>query len=279
LSSIHQEKHLESEIVDQLAALGWLVGDAQHYDRARALYAEDVTGWIRESQSEAWEKLERLHGAGTATAILDRLVKALADKSQGTVEVLRYGIQIAGSGTVEMSQALPEDDRNATVAARYAANRLRVVRQVRYSEDNENCLDLVFFINGLPVGTVEIKTEFTQSIEAAKRQYRTDRLPKSATSGRAEPLLTFRRGAVVHFAMSESEIWMTTKLAGESTYFLPFNRGNDGRAGNPSAQDGDGYPISYLWQRVLQRDNWLRIFHRFVLLERKHEETADGRTI
>lgn len=279
MSGIHQEKYLEAEIVDRLAAVDWLAGEAQNYDRARALYPEDVTGWIKDSQPEAWEKLERLHGAGTAPAILDRLVKALADKNQGTVEVLRYGIQIAGGGTIEMSQALPEDNRNATVAARYAANLLRVVRQVRYSEENENCLDLVFFINGIPVGTVEIKTEFTQSIEAAKQQYRTDRLPKSANSGRAEPLLTFRRGAVVHFAMSESEIWMTTKLAGESTYFLPFNRGNDGRAGNPPAKDGEGYPISYFWERVLQRDNWLRIFHRFVLLERKREDTADGRML
>ena len=176
-----------------------------------------------------------LNAYDAETAVLDRLVKTLASKTGGTLEVLRRGFSVAGAGTLAMSQAKPEDSRNETVTARYAANRLRVVRQLRYSLDDENAIDLLFFINGLPVATVEIKTDFTQSVEAAKQQYRVDRKPKSAATGRMEPLLSFRRGAVVHFALSDSEIYMTTKLAGESTFFLPFNRGNDGAAGNPPA--------------------------------------------
>ncbi len=275
MTTAHREIHFEDYVVNQLAEAGWLVGDHAQYDRARALYPEDVIGWIQDSQPEVWEKLSRINGAGTETAVLDRLVKTLDSKSGGTIDMLRRGFGIAGGGTVQMSQPLPEDGRNETVQKRYAANRLRVVRQVRYSLDNENAIDLVLFINGIPVATLELKTDFTQSVEAAKAQYRADRNPKCAQNGRMEPLLTFRRGAVVHFAMSDSEVYMTTKLAGDSTWFLPFNRGNDGAAGNPSSPDSD-YPVSYLWRQVLQKDNWLSIFHRFVLLERKEEETAQG---
>ena len=149
MSQIHHECQLERHIVEQLAASGWLVGDSTAYDRARASYPEDVTGWLRDSQPEGWKKLEAMNGAGTEAAVLDRLVKTLENKDSGTVEVLRRGFAMAGAGTLAMSQALPEDDRNATVIARYAANRLRVVRQVHYSVHHENSLDLVLFVNGV----------------------------------------------------------------------------------------------------------------------------------
>ena len=277
MSQIHHECELERHIVDQLAAAGWLVGTSAAYDRARALYPDDVTGWLRDSQPQAWAKLQSLNGDNTASLVLDRLVKALESADGGTVSVLRRGFAVAGGGPLAMSQALPEDDRNATVIARYAANRLRVVPQLVYSPDSADRIDLVFFINGLPVATVELKTDFTQSVEAAMAQYRDDRPPRNARTGRAEPLLAFRRGAVVHFAMSDSDIRMSTQLAGPGTFFLPFNRGNDGAAGNPATEDGS-YPVAYLWQRVLARDQWLRIFHRFVLLERKPVENAHGKT-
>ena len=277
MSQIHHECELERHIVEQLAEAGWLVGKSSGYDQARALFPADVIGWLQESQPQAWAKLSSLNGAGTETAVLDRLVKTLSSKDGGTVHVLRDGFAMAGGGTLAMSQALPEDDRNQTVLTRYAANRLRVVPQLRYSLDKGDEIDLAFFINGIPVATVELKTDFTQSVQAAMQQYRMDRPPKNEKTGRAEPLLTFKRGAVVHFAMSDSDIRMTTKLAGDSTFFLPFNRGNDGAAGNPPGDKG-GYPVSYFWQRVLQKDNWLRIFQRFVLLERKEEQDALGKT-
>lgn len=277
MSQIHHECELERHIIEQLAGTGWLVGKSSGYDQARALFLEDVIDWLQESQPQAWAKLSSLNGAGTEAAVLDRLVKTLASKDGGTVHVLRDGFAIAGGGTLAMSQALPEDDRNQTVLTRYAANRLRVVPQLRYSLDKGDEIDLAFFINGIPVATVELKTDFTQSVQAAMQQYRMDRPPKNEKTGRAEPLLTFKRGAVVHFAMSDSDIRMTTKLAGDSTFFLPFNRGNDGTAGNPPGDNGS-YPVSYFWQRVLQKDNWLRIFQRFVLLERKEEQDALGKT-
>lgn len=277
MSHIHHECELERHIVEQLTAAGWLLGESSDYDRTRALYPEDVIGWLKDSQKDAWAKLSSLNGAGTEAAVLDRLVKIQESKEGGTVNVLRDGFAIAGGGTLAMSQALPEDDRNQTVLARYAANRLRVVPQLRYSLDKTDEIDLVFFINGIPVATVELKTDFTQSVQAAMHQYCQDRPPKNEKTGRVEPLLAFKRGAVVHFAMSDSDIRMTTKPAGDSTFFLPFNRGNDGAAGNPPGENGN-YPVSYLWQQVLQKDNWLRIFHRFVLLERKEAQDINGKT-
>jgi type I restriction enzyme, R subunit len=277
VSKIHHECELERHIVEELAASGWLVGDSDGYDRARALYPEDVAGWIRDSQKETWEKLERLNGAGTQASVLERLVKALESKDVGTINVLRRGFAVAGGGPIAMSQQLPEDDRNATVFLRYQVNRLRVVPQLVYSLDTADRIDLAFFINGIPVATAELKTDFTQSVEAAMAQYRNDRPPRNQKTGRVEPLLAFRRGAIVHFAMSDSDIRMTTKLAGPATFFLPFNRGNDGAAGNPPGKGGT-YPVAYLWEQVLQKDDWLRIFHRFVLFERKEVEDAQGKT-
>lgn len=277
MSHIHHECELERHIVEQLTAAGWLLGKSADYDAARALYPEDVIGWIQASQPQAWAKLISLNGTGTETAVLDRLVKTLESKDGGTVNVLRDGFSMAGGGTLAMSQALPEDDRNKTVLDRYAANRLRVVPQLRYSLDKADEIDLGIFINGIPVATVELKTDFTQSVQAAMHQYRQDRPPRNEKTGRVEPLLAFKRGAVVHFAMSDSDIRMTTKLAGDSTFFMPFNQGNDGAAGNPPGENGS-YPVSYLWQRVLQKDNWLRIFQRFVLLERKEAIDINGNT-
>jgi len=269
----HHEVKFEAFIVDHLTGNGWLEGDYKQYDRKLALYPSDVIAWIQDSQSETWEKLTRIHKGDAEKVVLERLAKVLGSKSGGTVKVLRRGFGVAGGGTIDMSQPLPEDSRNEKVTRNYKANRLRIVRQVRYSLDNENSIDLVAFINGIPVSTFELKTDFTQSIEAAIDQYRSDRKPKSAQTGRVEPLLSFKRGAVVHFAMSDSEVFMSTKLAGESTCFLPFNQGFDEGAGNPPA---DPYPVKYMWEEVLQRDNWLRIFHRFVFVEKKEVETAQG---
>lgn len=179
-----------------------------------------------------------------------------------------------------MTETAPEDKRNEAVIERYKANILRVVPELRYHPARDFAIDLVFFINGLPVATVELKTDFTQSAEAAMEQYRQDRLPFDPKTKRKEPLLTFKRGAVVHFAMSDSEIMMATKLDGVNTFFLPFNKGNDGRAGNPSGEkktDGSiEYPVAYFWEDVCQPDAWLRIFHSFVYVEKKNVVDIQG---
>lgn len=277
LSKQHTELPFEEYIVERLCSAenGWLEGDATLYDRARALYPTDTLAWLRETQAEAIAKLEALHGEQTEPMLLDRLVKTL--QSKGTLEVLRRGFSVAGAKTLSLCQSAPEDERNATTIARYAANRLRVVRQLKYSPTREWALDLALFVNGIPVATVELKSEFTQAWQAAITQYKQDRQPVDSETGHKHPLLTFKRGALVHFAASETEVHMTTRLAGARTVFLPLNQGGaDGGAGNPPASD-EAYATEYFWDELLQRDNLLRIIHRFLLLERKEETNLQGK--
>ena len=262
----HQEKHFEAYIVQQLKKQGWQVGDTHHYDTERALYPDDLVAWLEATQPEKWAKLCKDHPADPRGALMDRLAKTL--ETDGTVQALRRGFAIAGCGHIDLSEAAPEDARNAEVTKRYEANLLRVVPQLKYHPARELAIDLVFFINGIPVATVEVKTDFTQSADAAVEQYKTDRLPQDPKTKRREPQLTFKRGAVVHFALSDSDIQMATKLDGENTFFLPFNQGNNGHAGNPARKDGE-YPVAYFWEKVCQRDAWLRIFHSFVYVEKK----------
>lgn len=168
----------------------------------------------------------------------------------------------------------PDHDLNPDLLVRYCANRLRVVPELIYSPNGyDGRIDLTLFLNGLPVATLELKSAFKQSLDAAKLQYINDRQPK--TGNKPEPLLTFKRGALVHFAVNQYEVAMTTKLDGKKTFFLPFNRGTaEGGAGND--QPLEGYATAYLWQEILQPDNWLRILGRYLHLEQKRVDDALG---
>lgn len=266
----HYESRLERYIVKKLQTQGWIVGRSKDYHTEYALYPVDLFAWIKATQSKKWKALYALNGTNTEKVILNRLDNELNKK--GTITVFRKGFNIAGAGTIDISESEPEDKRNQTVIKKYQANILRVVPQLKYHPSKDSGrLDLVFFINGLPMATVEIKTEFNQSIEDAIEQYKNDRIPVDLSTRRKEPLLLPKRGAIVHFALSESQIYMTTALDGENTYFLPFNKGNNGKSGNPAADvtKGEDYPIAYFWDYVCQRDCWLRIFHHFVYLEKK----------
>ena len=269
----HREVNFENYVVSKLKAQGWEVGNTKGYDTERAIYPEDLEAWLSTTQPQKWSRLKAEHPDGAIEAVMDRLVKTL--ESDGTVYALRRGFSMAPVAHIDLSEAAPEDKRDEDSLKRYAANILRVVPQLKYHPSRELALDLAFFINGLPVATVEIKTDFTQSIDDAVEQYKRDRLPVDPKTRRKEPLLTFKRGAVVHFALSDSEIRMTTKLDGEKTYFLPFNQGDRGHAGNPARTDGE-YPVAYFWETVCQRDNWLRIFHSFVYAERKSVTDLQG---
>lgn len=266
--SLHKEIAFENDICAHLAAHGWLYaeGDAAQYDRARALFPADVVAWVQESQPQAWEALTRGSDPATATKkLLDRL-RAVLDE-RGTLDVLRQGIEVMGlRQPIALAQFKPALAMNPDLQAHYAANRLRVVRQVRYSQHSENSFDLVLFLNGVPVATAELKSHFTQTIQDAVDQYRFDRNPRPKTQGGAEPLLTFPRGALVHFAVSNADVRMTTKLQGPETVFLPFNRGDDGGAGNPL--NPDGHRTAYLWEEVWARDSWLDILGRYLVVKR-----------
>jgi type I restriction enzyme R subunit len=264
--SLHQEISFEEEVCSVLGNAGWLYsfGDAQLYDRARALFPDDLIAWVQGTQPKAWEALEKTHGANAGTTLLDRVRKSLDD--QGTLYVIRNGVEMVGvRAPIRMAQFRPAMGMNPDLVALYDANRLRAVRQVRYSEANGNSIDIVLFLNGLPVATVELKTDFTQSVEDAVAQYRYDRDP-SPKGAKSEPLLSFPGGALVHFAVSNSEVMMATKLEGKATRFLPFNKGCDGGKGNPVTPFG--HPTAYLWEEVWKRDSWLEIIGRYLVTQR-----------
>jgi len=272
--TLHREVKLEDEICAHMAATGWLhaEGDAALYDRARALLPPDIVAWVQVTQPKAWETLTKNHGTAAEAMLLDRIRKQMDER--GTLEVLRRGVEMIGlRAPIALAQFKPALAMNADLQARYNANRLRVVRQVRYSQANENSIDLVLFLNGIPVATAELKTDFTQSIQDALDQYRFDRHP-TPKGKPPEPLLSFPGGALVHFAVSDSEVMMTTKLAGADTRFLPFNKGDNGGKGNPV--NPSGHRTAYLWEEVWQRDSLLEILGRYMVATKDTKKNITG---
>jgi type I restriction enzyme, R subunit len=267
--TLHKEINFENEICDFLAANGWdYSASDEGYDRARALFPEDVLTWVQGTQPQAWDAIVKNHGTNAADTLLNRLRDSL--NQRGTLDVLRHGIEMLGlKGKLQLAQFKPALGINPDILARYAANRLRVVRQVHYSQNNQNSIDLVLFINGLPVATVELKTDFTQSIGDAIDQYRFDRIPKPKGQA-AEPLLSFPNGALVHFAVSNREVHMTTKLEGTDTVFLPFNQGDKGAKGNPVSTHG--HRTAYLWEQVWERESWLEILGRYLVAQKDEKK-------
>jgi len=269
---LHTEIHFEAEICDHLAAHGWWYspGDSG-YDRELALFPEDLFAWLQDTQPEEWAKVQALHNGAGEKLLLTRLAEVM-DKD-GSLAVLRHGFKHLNA-RFDLCQFKPAQRMNPETLALYDQVRVRVMRQVHYALSRQNCLDLVLIVNGIPVATLELKTGFTQSVADAIHQYRHDRPVKDPVTRREKPLLAFKRRALVHFAVSTEEVWMTSRLAGQDTVFLPFNLGNEGGRGNPV--NPHGYRTAYLWERILDRDVWLDILGRFIHLEKKREEQPDG---
>lgn len=269
--SLHQEHHFETAICEHLSQHNWLYaeGDAAQYDRQNALFLPDLLAWVEASQPDSWQQLSKTHGASLPKVLAERVRKCLNE--QGTLEVLRRGVEMVGlKKPLSLVQFKPALGINPAIQQAYTANRLRVVRQVHHSLNNQkDAIDLVLFVNGIAVATAELKSDFTQGIGDAVDQYRFDRntTPKG---GLVEPLLAFPGGALVHFAVSQSEVMMTTHLAGTATRFLPFNRGNEGGAGN--APNPNGFATAYLWEDVWQRDSWLEILGRYLIGKRNDKK-------
>ena len=223
------------------------------YDRQLGLYSQDLLDFVRETQPQQWERLERIHGAKAGERFCKRVAREL--DRRGVVEVLRRGVEDLGA-RFKLVFFAPGSDLNEVLAEKYWANRMTVVRQLHYSTKNENSVDTVLFVNGIPVVTLELKNQLTgQTYRNAIHQYKSSR-PAS------EVLFGLNRRAVVHFAVDTDEAWMTTKLAGMDTVFLPFNRGYKNGAGNPPVPGK--YKTSYLWEEVLAKDSLLDILQRFV---------------
>ncbi|WP_447004075.1 type I restriction endonuclease subunit R [Saccharothrix isguenensis] len=262
--AVHTEQAFEDAIEASLIAAGWQRGRRDDYDRELSLDTEQLAAFVNATQADVWNQLRVHYGdsVGEARRQFARHVAREIDK-RGAVDVLRHGVRDRGH-LIRLAYFRPAHTLADDALVRYEQNRLSVTRQLAYSErDRGKELDLALFVNGVPVATAELKNPLTgQNVEHAKEQYRQDR-------DQREPL--FAKRTLVHFAVDPDLVFLTTRLAGEKTRFLPFNTGSegpgeDGGAGNPQAEPGR-YRTSYLWEEVWQPEAWLDIIRRFVHLE------------
>ena len=231
------------------------------YDVQRALIPAEVAAFVQATQPKPWAKLQAIHGGGLEGIFLDALCKVLDQR--GALSVLRQGFKLHGQ-QIRLAYFAPGHGLNPEVWKLYEQNRPRVVRQLRYDPKNDNELDLAIFLNGLPIATAELKNPITgQKAGHARRQYKEHRDPNA-------PVFRFKTRSLAHFALDTDEVWMTTRLRGLSTRFLPFNRGFEQGAGNPPIEGK--HRTCYLWEEVWQRDSLLDLVGRFVHLQTEEEK-------
>ena len=254
----HTEARLEDAIVDYLvSSAGYVQGYSENYDAETALELGKVLEFLQATQLKVYQALESIHGSNTGKVILESLFAEIETK--GVLKVLRQGFKCYGR-KLNMAYFAPSNRMNPESWDLYHKNIVSVTRQLFYGVNHHKSLDVVLFLNGIPFVTIELKNPLSgQTVEDAKRQYATDRDPR-------ELIFAFQKRTLVHFAVDPDLAFMTTKLAGDHTFFLPFNLGCEHGAGNPPAQDG-GYRTSYLWREVWQRDSLLDIVGRFIHLQ------------
>ena len=260
------ETVIESHLLDH----GHLPVPTTEFERERAIFPATALAFIRETQAKEWVRLEALLGEGTGNQVLGDLCRWM--DTHGSLATLRHGFKCYGR-TLRIAYFRAAHELNPELDARYTANRLGVTRQLRFSPRSEKSLDLALSLNGIPIATVELKNPLTgQTVDDAMRQYRRDREPR-------EPIFEFKSRALVHFAADTECVRMTTRLAGDATHFLPFDKGSDGGAGNPTDPDGRGYRTAYLWEEVLERHSLLELLARFIHLQIDEKRDDKGRKV
>ncbi|MFA7232750.1 MAG: type I restriction endonuclease [Terrimicrobiaceae bacterium] len=265
-----KEASFESVIESHLLGNGYERISPSGFNRERAIFPEAVLDFIRNTQPKEWAKLEALHGKKTGEQVLTDLCKWMG--SHGSLATLRHGFKCYGR-SLRVAFFKAAHELNPELEERYAANRLGITRQLHFSSRSEKSLDVMVSLNGIPVGTVELKNPLTgQTVDNAIWQYRHDRDPR-------ETIFDFKKRTLVHFAADTESVFMATRLAGTATHFLPFNKGCDGGAGNPPDPAGRTYRTAYLWEEVLQRDSLLDLLARFLHLQVEEKRGEDGRKV
>lgn len=262
------EAHVAEVLLQQS---GWQPGALAEWDVERALFPTQVCAFLEATQPKLWGQMWTLHGAALENLLVDRLSRELDVK--GSLHVLRHGFKLYGK-TFPMAQFKPAHGLNYELMPLYDANQLTLTRQVPCHPGRRDTVDMLFALNGLPVATCELKNPGTgQSWRDAVTQYKQDRDPRA-------PLFDFKKRALVHFAADSDEVHMATRLLGEPTHFLPFNRGShpgavQSGAGNP--QHPSGYRTGYFWEEVLDRDSFLDILGSYMFLQKTEEKVDDGK--
>lgn len=267
-----KERRFEADIEDYFLRHGFQKLSPLSYDLEKNFFVNTLIDFISSSQPKEWERYQRYYGDNSA----DKLIRRLTDeiRNRGLIDVLKKGIKDMGVD-LKLCFFKPESDLNPDLITLYKKNVFGITRQFKYSKLNENAIDIVLSLNGIPLFALELKDQLTgQTYENAIEQWKTDRDPK-------EEIFKFNNRILAYFAVDLYEVWMTTELKGEKTYFLPFNKGSNG-AGNPGGKGNppskDGYATSYLWERVLAKDSLLDLIRRFItVIEEKSEVTnKDG---
>lgn len=237
---------------------GYVKGEKDNFDPQRGIDPKVLINFLKETQPKEWGYIENLQKDKAESTVMDSLCQALDSSHEGCLKVLRHGFKCFGK-TFKIAYFAPASGLNPDTLKLYEANKLTVTRQLKYSNKHNNSLDVALSINGLPVVTLELKNPMTgQTWRHAIHQYKNDREPK-------ELIFQFKKRSLVHFAVDTDEVYMTTQLKGDRTYFLPFNLGNNKGAGNP--ENPDGYKTCYLWEKILTRESLLDIVARFIHLE------------
>ncbi len=255
-SQSYLEKDFEEHITEHLCDSGYKQLKSTDYDKKSCLIPEEVLKFIQETQPKEYKKLSKQYQADTSNKLLQRLSAEI--ESKGALHVLRKGIKDRGSN-FKLAFFKPASGMNPDHKELYNKNKFTVIRQLHYSLRNENSIDLVLFLNGIPIITSELKNSLTgQFVEQAKKQYKNDRDPN-------EPLLKFKR-CLVHFAVGNEKVYMTTRLQKDKTHFLPFNKDTENPV-NP-----EGHKTSYLWEQIWQKDILLDLINNYLLLQKNKEK-------
>jgi type I restriction enzyme R subunit len=263
----HTETAFESAIEDHLLTkAGYTKGDKDAFDPERGLDPTVFLSFVQETQPKDWAYLKNLQKDKAEKILLDDLCRALDSEHEGCIMVLLHGFKCFGK-LFRVAYFAPASGLNPETKKLYEANRLTVTRQLKYSSKNNNTLDLVLSLNGIPIATAELKNPMTgQTWRSAIFQYQNDRDPKDL-------IFQFKKRTLVHFAVDPDEVYMTTRLSGKITHFLPFNLGNGTGAGNPD--NPDGYKTHYLWEQMWERDSFLDILARFINLQVEEKKIGD----
>ena len=267
MSNITSENTFETAIIQSLINNGgYTQGNAENYSPELGMFKAEVLDFLKTTQPKQWEKLTAIHNEDTENRLIQRLYKEM--DLRGSLDVIRNGFVDYGV-RFKLAFFQPESGLNPDTIRLYNHNQLKVTRQVYYSKKNKKSVDLVLSLNGIPVATLELKNQFTgQNTTHAKKQYNTTRDNK-------ELLFTFKKRSLVHLVVDDEEVYMTTRIDGNKTYWLPFNKGYDHGKGNPP--NDNGYKTDYLWKEILTKDIWLEIIGRFIHLQTEEFE-FEGRT-
>lgn len=268
MSKITNEKQFESDIEDYLITQGgFQKGDLETYDRKRAIDLPKLISFVKKTQPKEWRRYQINYGDDAE----DRLYKRFQDSVDrfGLIYVIKHGFEDRGA-KIKVAAFKENTTLNKTVEENYRENILTCTRQFKYSTENENSIDMVLSLNGIPIVALELKNQLTgQSVINAKKQFMFDRNAK-------EFAFHFNNRFLVYFAVDLDEVEMTTKLDGKDTFFLPFNKGSNGAGevggrGNP--ENPNGYTTAYLWEEVLSRDSLMNILQRFI------QKTTDEKVV